>query len=143
MVVTAPSTPSSLAGPSAQGRSASRIASDGRGATEVFPENDAFGRLEHHHSDRRVATTCIGRARPHHGGAHPGRRRFSGQTRTGRYCRARYYHPGLQRLISEDPFRFADGDLNLYAYVRNTPTKLIDPLGLWVTGNFSANLGGI
>src|SRR5436309_7732683 len=130
MVATAPSSPSSLASPSAQGRRASKIASDGRGATEVFPENDAFGRLEHHHSDRRVATTCIGRARPHRHNAHRERRRFSGQTRDGRYCRARYYHPGLQRFVSEDPIEFAGGDPNLYAYVGNNPIDRRDPLGL-------------
>jgi RHS repeat-associated protein len=46
------------------------------------------------------------------------------------YYRARYYHPGLQRFVSEDPIRFADGDVNLYAYVLNAPTVYIDPLGL-------------
>ncbi len=46
------------------------------------------------------------------------------------YYRARYYSPGLQRLISEDPMGFAGGDLNLYAYVMNNPTRFVDPLGL-------------
>jgi RHS repeat-associated protein len=46
------------------------------------------------------------------------------------YYRARYYNPSLQRLISEDPLRFGGGDVNLYAYVRNDPTNLIDPFGL-------------
>jgi RHS repeat-associated protein len=46
------------------------------------------------------------------------------------YYRARYYHPGLQRFISEDPIGFAGGDVNLYAYVRNRPTLVGDPLGL-------------
>jgi RHS repeat-associated protein len=59
-----------------------------------------------------------------------GRRRFPGQTRDGRYCRARYYHPGLQRFISEDPVGLAGGDPNLYAYVRNNPLRFFDPLGL-------------
>jgi RHS repeat-associated protein len=59
-----------------------------------------------------------------------GRHRFSGQTRSGRYCRARYYHPGLQRFISEDPIGFGGGDFNLYAYVRNNPLGNRDPLGL-------------
>src|SRR5213593_4691659 len=134
MVATAPSSPSSLASPSAQGRRASKIASDGRGATEVFPENDAFGRLEHHHSDRRVATTCIGRARPHRHNAHRERRRFSGHTRDGRYYRARYYHPGLQRFISEDPIGFEGGDVNVYAYVHNSPVQYRDPSGWWGVG---------
>jgi hypothetical protein len=30
-----------------------------------------------------------------------------------RYYRARYYHPGLQRFVSEDPIGFAGGDPNL------------------------------
>jgi RHS repeat-associated protein len=46
------------------------------------------------------------------------------------YYRARYYHPTLQRFISEDPLGFAGGDANLYAYVFNSPTKFSDPLGL-------------
>ncbi len=45
------------------------------------------------------------------------------------YYRARYYHPRLQRFISEDPLGIDDDDINLYAYTRNSPTILIDPLG--------------
>jgi RHS repeat-associated protein len=49
---------------------------------------------------------------------------------TGLYFyRARYYHPVLQRFISEDPLGFAGGDANLYAYVFNSPTNLTDPSG--------------
>jgi len=46
------------------------------------------------------------------------------------YYRARYYHPGLQRFISEDPIGFDGGDINLYSYVANSPLNLIDPTGL-------------
>ncbi|OGL27236.1 MAG: hypothetical protein A3G44_03400 [Candidatus Rokubacteria bacterium RIFCSPLOWO2_12_FULL_73_47] len=46
------------------------------------------------------------------------------------YYRARYYHPGLQRFLSQDPLGFAAGDVNLYAYVGNNPLNFIDPLGL-------------
>jgi RHS repeat-associated protein len=46
------------------------------------------------------------------------------------YYRARYYHPTLQRFISEDPIGFAAGDVNLYAYVGNRPSIVRDPLGL-------------
>jgi RHS repeat-associated protein len=46
------------------------------------------------------------------------------------YYRARYYHPGLQRFISEDPIGFEGGDVNLYAYVANNPLRWTDPLGL-------------
>jgi len=45
------------------------------------------------------------------------------------YYRARYYHPGLQRFISEDPIEFDGGDVNLYAYVSNNPTNYVDLLG--------------
>jgi RHS repeat-associated protein len=46
------------------------------------------------------------------------------------YYRARYYHPGLQRFLSEDPLEFATGDTNRYGYVANNPLLLTDPLGL-------------
>jgi RHS repeat-associated protein len=46
------------------------------------------------------------------------------------YYRARYYHPGLQRFVSEDPIGFAGGDWNLYAYVRNGLVRYRDPFGL-------------
>jgi len=48
------------------------------------------------------------------------------------YYRARYYSPTLRRFISEDPFGFAGGDINLYAYVLSSPTNFTDPLGLSV-----------
>ncbi len=132
MVAPAPSTPSSPAGPPAPGRSASRIASDDRGATEVLPEIAVF----HHRANRRpehaVAAPCIGRPRPHRRDTYPGRRRLSGQTRGGRYSWARYYHPQLSRFLSEDPIGFEGGDTDLYAYVLNAPTSLRDPTGLAV-----------
>jgi RHS repeat-associated protein len=60
------------------------------------------------------------------------------------YYRARYYHPVLQRFLSEDPIEFAGGDLNLYAYVWNSPTMFVDPRGLWgigVVGGGTAEVG--
>jgi RHS repeat-associated protein len=45
------------------------------------------------------------------------------------YYRARYYHPELQRFISEDSIEFEGGDVNLYAYVGNNPINFRDPLG--------------
>jgi RHS repeat-associated protein len=50
-----------------------------------------------------------------------------------KYYRARYYHPSLQRFVSEDPLGFYAGDTNLYAYVGNGPTNFVDPLGLVLT----------
>jgi RHS repeat-associated protein len=45
------------------------------------------------------------------------------------YYRARFYDPELGRFLSEDPLQFAAGDINLYVYVHNRPTSLIDPFG--------------
>ena len=45
------------------------------------------------------------------------------------YYRARYYHPRLQRFISEDPIGFIGGDVNLYAYVENSPLQFSDRMG--------------
>jgi RHS repeat-associated protein len=60
---------------------------------------------------------------------------FTGRENDGNdmyYYRARYYHPSLQRFISEDPLRFAGGDLNLFAYARNSTPNLRDPSGTFV-----------
>lgn len=46
------------------------------------------------------------------------------------YYRARYYHPQLQRFISEDPIEFDGGNFNLYAYVANNAINETDPFGL-------------
>jgi RHS repeat-associated protein len=45
------------------------------------------------------------------------------------YYRARYYAPSRQRFLSEDPLRFAGGDVNLYTYVINDPLSNSDPTG--------------
>jgi len=47
------------------------------------------------------------------------------------YYRARYYDPRVGRFTQEDPIRFGGGDVNLYAYVGNSPLGSADPLGLW------------
>jgi len=49
---------------------------------------------------------------------------------TGLYfARMRFYNPGLQRFVSEDPIGPLGG-LNLYGYVNNSPTNETDRLGL-------------
>ncbi len=45
------------------------------------------------------------------------------------YC-ARWQDPQVGRFISEDPIGFRGGELDLYVYVRNNPTRFHDPLGL-------------
>jgi RHS repeat-associated protein len=52
--------------------------------------------------------------------------------RGGNYYRARYYDPGLQRFVSEDPIGFRGGSINLYGYVQGNPVGYSDPLGLAV-----------
>ncbi len=50
---------------------------------------------------------------------------------TGLYFyRARYYNPTLQRFVSEDPLGFGGGDVNLYAYVSNSPPNFTDSCGM-------------
>jgi uncharacterized protein RhaS with RHS repeats len=44
--------------------------------------------------------------------------------------RARYYHPGLSRFVSEDPLGLAGGGVNLYVYAGGDPVNHTDPTGL-------------
>ncbi len=66
--------------------------------------------------------------------AFPNPYQFTGRENDGLaglyYYRARYYHPGLARFISEDPIGFAGGDVNFYAYAGNSPVVFVDPFGL-------------
>jgi len=55
------------------------------------------------------------------------------------YYRARYYHPQLQRFISEDPIEFFGGDFNLYGYVGNSPIDTVDPWGLMAHGTMGGS----
>jgi len=43
--------------------------------------------------------------------------------------RARLYHPGLGRFMSEDPKGFEAGDYNLFRYCKNDPVDFVDPDG--------------
>lgn len=63
----------------------------------------------------------------------------NGQTTDLVYMRARYYHPGLGRFISQDPIGFAGGT-NLYAYCGNDPINFTDPLGLSPMSGFLTDL---
>ena len=58
---------------------------------------------------------------------------FTGREADGtglNYYRARYYHPVTQRFTAEDPISFCGGDVNLFAYVGNSPLIATDPTGL-------------
>jgi RHS repeat-associated protein len=45
------------------------------------------------------------------------------------YYRGRYYHAQIGRFVSEDPIGLVGWDVNLYAYVWNSPTNFVDPSG--------------
>jgi len=66
------------------------------------------------------------------GGSTSNSYQFTGRENEGNdlyYYRARFYSPKLHRFINEDPLRVREIDSNLYAYVNNRPTYLIDPTG--------------
>ena len=46
------------------------------------------------------------------------------------YYRARFYDAAAGRFISQDLIGFNGGDANLYRYVGNAATQLMDPTGL-------------
>ena len=46
------------------------------------------------------------------------------------YNRARWYAPATSRWLIQDPIGFEAGDVNLYRYLGNQATTLIDPSGL-------------
>ncbi|MFL6386552.1 MAG: kelch repeat-containing protein [Terriglobales bacterium] len=57
---------------------------------------------------------------------------FNGRENEGNglyFYRARYYNSVLGRFISEDPIGFNGHDLNLYAYVGDSPQNFTDPSG--------------
>lgn len=63
----------------------------------------------------------------------PGGFRFTGREDDGAglsFHRARYYHPALQRYLSENPAGVVAGHANRYAYARHEPLGRVDPLGL-------------
>jgi RHS repeat-associated protein len=69
---------------------------------------------------------------------------FTGREADGtglHYYRARYYDARLQRFIGEDPLGFAAGDVNLHAYVANSPVNAIDPTGEFGLGGCAIGAG--
>jgi RHS repeat-associated protein len=60
---------------------------------------------------------------------------FTGRENDGNgiyYYRARYFSPILHRFISEDPLGLGGGQINLFAYVGNSPTNFTDSTGLYI-----------
>jgi RHS repeat-associated protein len=45
------------------------------------------------------------------------------------YYRARHYEEDNGRFEQRDPLGYLAGDMNLYAYVSNMPTRMVDPFG--------------
>ncbi|MBA3030311.1 MAG: RHS repeat-associated core domain-containing protein [Desulfobacteraceae bacterium] len=69
--------------------------------------------------------------------------RFPGQYYDGEsglhYNWFRHYYPQIGRFTQGDQLGFIGGDLNLYSYVWNNPTNLIDKYGLWGEDVHSGN----
>jgi len=94
---------------------------DNAGAIQTDYTYEAFGR-----------TTATG-------GANSNSYQYTGRENDGAglyYYRSRYYHPILQRFVSEDPIDFGGGDVNFYVYVENNPVSFVDPLGLYGIDEF-------
>jgi RHS repeat-associated protein len=59
------------------------------------------------------------------------------------YYRTRYFDPTIGRFINEDMAHF-EGGLNFYRYVKNSPTRFLDPFGLaQVNPQDMASLNGL
>jgi RHS repeat-associated protein len=67
-------------------------------------------------------------------GSYNNRFKFTGREYQSTFAfyeyRARAYHPGLGRFMSEDPKGFDAGDYNLFRYCSNDPLDKSDPMGL-------------
>jgi RHS repeat-associated protein len=62
---------------------------------------------------------------------------FTGRENDGTglyYYRARYYSPGMQAFVSQDPLGFAGSGATPYQYANDDPVDLTDPLGLEAGG---------
>lgn len=90
---------------------------------------DATGAVQTEYTYEPFGSTAVS------GTSSPNAFQYTGRENDGTglyYYRARYYHPGLQRFVSEDPLEFGGGDSNLYAYVGGNPISYSDPYGLRV-----------
>jgi RHS repeat-associated protein len=134
----------------------------GLGIDEYFTRTDGVG-ARHFLTDALGSTVALGDGsgavpteygyEPYGGLTTSGAASGNAFTFTGReadgtglfFYRARYYHPRLQRFVSEDPIGLAAG-ANVYSYVLNQPTRYTDPLGLkpspWFGGPAGGGAGG-
>jgi RHS repeat-associated protein len=118
--------------------------SDAFGSTVSL--SDASGTVQTEYSYEAFGTATVS------GSASTNELRYTGREEDGTgldYYRARYYHPGLQRFISEDPIGFAGGDANLYTYVFNAPLDFTDSSGMaidpisWTAAGIACGGGAI
>jgi RHS repeat-associated protein len=107
------------------GTGASSLLVDGLGSTLEIA--DASGTRQTHYTFEAFGATTTSGATSTNAQAFTGRENDG----TGLYFyRARFYSPGLQRFISEDPAGFGASP-NLFAYTGNRPTNRTDPSGMW------------
>ena len=97
---------------------------DGTGTVTEKYKYDAFGAPTMYNAGGAVITSS----------AYGNRALFTGREYDSTFgiyeYRARAYHPGLGRFMSEDPKGFDARDYNLFRYVHNDPEDLTDPMGL-------------
>ena len=100
---------------------------DGLGSTVALGDNTGTLQTQYTYEPFGYATQT--------GSANTNSYKYTGREDDGTglyYYRARYYHPRLQRFISEDPIGLSGGDTNLYGYVGGNPLTWRDPLGQFV-----------
>jgi RHS repeat-associated protein len=100
------------------------LLSDALGSTVSLSDSSGTIQTEYSYEPFGAATTS--------GSTSANELRYTGREEDGtglNYYRARYYHPGVQRFISEDPIGL-NGGINPYAYAWGNPLRFRDPLGL-------------
>jgi RHS repeat-associated protein len=101
--------------------------------------NDSGARIEEYRYDAFGTPTIYDMSNPQHvrtASIVSNRFLFTGREWAANFrfyeYRARAYHPGLGRFMSEDPKLFDAGDYNLFRYCHNDPVDFTDPMGLYV-----------
>jgi RHS repeat-associated protein len=116
------------------------LADEGAGGSVLWPLTDNLGTVRDLVDSsgviqNRIGYDSFGKVRSQTNSSVGFRFGFTGReldSETGLYYnRERYYDPTPGRFISEDPIKLSGGDTNLYRYVYNNPTNLVDPSGLY------------